>query len=418
MQAHDLASPLLQRAAVAAEVELTVQPRRRLIRHQPQRPPSIRRIGGAEPRGMAGAIGIAEAGDLLREDLDLPARRRQRMLDGILVEGAQQAAVVRHRGQGELAELPERIEIRRRQAAVGERLPRRAVEVPEPLSRAAALGEGLRATQPLRERREDRVIVARLAVGLGDLVHGDHERVGRSGADILALQRHGRGQDDVGVARRGGPGDLVHHEGIDARERPAQPVQVLVMVEGIAARPIDQPDVGIGEPLAVVVEASAGIEQHVGDARDRNEVANAVLALRQRRRHDRGVPPARVCERAQRIAIAAAREPDLAEHRRQHHRHPDRLLAMLGALQRVRGDHQHALARQATREGRDRVGADAANSRGPCRRLGLPVGAAHEVVLEDGPARAIALQEGGIVPSLRYQRMRHPQHQRGVGTRQ
>ena len=38
--------------------------------------------------------------------------------------------------------------------------------------------------------------------------------------------------------------------------------------------------------------------------------------------------------RAERIGEAAARQADLPQHRRQHDRHPDRLLAMLGALQR------------------------------------------------------------------------------------
>ena len=55
------------------------------------------------------------------------------------------------------------------------------------------------------------------------------------------------------------------------------------MMERVAARPIDELDIGIVQRAAVVVERLARIEQHVGDARHRNEVGDAVLALRQRR---------------------------------------------------------------------------------------------------------------------------------------
>ena len=57
--------------------------------------------------------------------------------------------------------------------------------------------------------------------------------------------------------------------------------EVLVVVEGVAAAPVHEPDVGVGEPLAVVVERLARVEQHVGDAGDRDERAHGVVALRQ-----------------------------------------------------------------------------------------------------------------------------------------
>ena len=43
-----------------------------------------------------------------------------------------------------------------------------------------------------------------------------------------------------------------------------------------------------------------------------------------------------VADRAERVVVAAARQADLAKHRREHRAHPDRLLAMLRALQRMR----------------------------------------------------------------------------------
>ena len=44
-----------------------------------------------------------------------------------------------------------------------------------------------------------------------------------------------------------------------------------MVVKRIAAGPVDQPDIGIGEPLAVVLERFSGTEQHVRHPRHRNE---------------------------------------------------------------------------------------------------------------------------------------------------
>ena len=54
-----------------------------------------------------------------------------------------------------------------------------------------------------------------------------------------------------------------------------------MVMERVAAGPVDQPDVGIGEPLPVVLERLPGTEQHVGDPRDRDEATSRIRALRQ-----------------------------------------------------------------------------------------------------------------------------------------
>ena len=118
------------------------------------------------------------------------------------------------------------------------------------------------------------------------------------------------------------------------------------MMERIAAGPVDQADVGIGAGLAVVAIGAAGMEQHVRDAGDRDEVGNAVAALRQRRHRHGVVAPPVIGDGAERIAVAAARQADLAQRSREHRAHPDRLLAMFGALQRVRDDDQRAASVQ------------------------------------------------------------------------
>src|SRR5271154_827647 len=85
------------------------------------------------------------------------------------------------------------------------------------------------------------------------------------------------------MARGGGPPGFVHDDRFGAAEGRDQPVEVLVMMKRIAAAPIDQPDIGIGEIASVILERRAGIEQHVRYARHRNEFRYRILAKRQSR---------------------------------------------------------------------------------------------------------------------------------------
>ena len=189
------------------------------------------------------------------------------------------------------------------------------------------------------------------------------------------------------------------------------------MVERVAARPIGQADVRVVHALAVVVERLARAQQHVGDARHGDERLDAVHALRQRRHRHRVAALAVVRQRAERVGVAAARQSQLPQRRGQHRAHPDRLFAMFGALQRMRHGHQHALARQQTRDPRDVRGRHAADRRGPGRILGLAVRAAHQVVLEAIPAFAEVAQERLVVPAIGHQLVHQRQHQRHVGAR-
>ena len=126
--------------------------------------------------------------------------------------------------------------------------------------------EVLKAMNAARRERRAGAVVTRLAERFGQLVHGDHQGIGRRAADIVALQGHRAGQHDIGVPRRGGPGDLVHHQRLDFRKGAPQAVEILVVMKRIAARPIDQADVGIAVLASVVDEALGGVQQHVGDA--------------------------------------------------------------------------------------------------------------------------------------------------------
>ena len=68
----------------------------------------------------------------------------------------------------------------------------------------------------------------------------------------------------------------LHDDGLRLLPGALQPVEVLVVMERIAAGPIDQLDVGIGVAAAVELVARAGIEQHVGDAGDRDHGARRI----------------------------------------------------------------------------------------------------------------------------------------------
>ena len=206
--------------------------------------------------------------------------------------------------------------------------------------------------QPAGDLGEDPVVVARLADRLARLLHGDQVGLAPAVADVVALERRGGGQHDVGHLGGRRPELLVEHDGVGLAPGLAQAVEVLVVMERVAARPVDEADVGIGVAAAVVVERLAGMQQHVGEARDRDELLHRVGALRQGRAgieragaaHDVGRPVAG--------AEAAARQADLAQHAGERHQRPERLLAVMAALQRPvdvdGGARRRHLARQAS----------------------------------------------------------------------
>jgi len=188
----------------------------------------------------------------------------------------------------------------------------------------------------------------------------------------------------------------VHDDGLRDIEGAPQPVDVLVMMERVAARPIDQLDIRVLQRAAVVFERLPRIEQHVADACHRNEVADAVLTLRQGRNRNGVGPAAGVAERAERVIVSAAGQADLAEHRREHCAHPHRLLAILRPLQRMRDRDQGAAARQSAGEVDDRGRANAGNIGRPCRVLWRMIVAAEQIAFEDVEAGAIARDKGAV----------------------
>ena len=139
-----------------------------------------------------------------------------------------------------------------------------------PLVAVAAFGEAVEEPEALGERAERLVVGAHLGWRLDRPVHRRDPGVGPAGGHVVALERGGRGEDDVGEARDRVPPRLVHDHGLGALPGARQAVQVLVVMERISAAPVDEAHVRERDAPAVVVDLTPRLEQHVGDTGDRH----------------------------------------------------------------------------------------------------------------------------------------------------
>ena len=187
------------------------------------------------------------------------------------------------------------------------------------------------------------------------------------------------------------------------------------MAERVAAGPEDQTNIGIGDLLAVVVDALSRIEQHVVEAVG---IGNRNL--------DRVVAGIDATQRGmlggQRTAIgvviaqpeAAARQPDLAQHGGQRHQHPVRLLAMVLALD-CPAAHQHgATLGHAARQLANIVSRHRGDLFRPFRGFRLLVLLAQEIRQELLEADRVSVDELFVVELFGIERMGQRQHQRGI----
>ena len=188
-----------------------------------------------------------------------------------------------------------------------------------------------------------------------------------------------------------------------------------MVVERVAAGPVDQANVRIAVALAVVVETGAGLLQHVGDARHRDEGADGVAALRHRGAGKLGVVVADHVGGAVADAEAAAGQTDLAQHGGDGDQRPVRLFAVVRTLQRPGNVHHGARAGRLAGQTRDALGRYAGDGGGPVGGLGLSVDIAAQVGGDAFKADAVAGQEGAVVAMLGQQCVRQGQQQGGVG---
>ena len=165
-------------------------------------------------------------------------------------EPTQPATDLRGQGQQQLACRPELLERRCRLPGLSQSFGQGSVDVAQPAVGIAAFAERRRrAPSRSSEIGEDLVVITRLRARFKDPVHGHDTWIVPRRADVVAFEGDGRGQDDVGVPGGRGPVRLMDDDGVRPREGPSQAAEVLVMMEGVAADPVDQPDVGVDQPL-------------------------------------------------------------------------------------------------------------------------------------------------------------------------
>ena len=236
---------------------------------------------------------------------------------------------------------------------------------------------------------------------------------------MVALKRGGRRQDDVGVARHRRPPRLTDNNRLRLLPGPQQPVQILVVMEHIAPGPVNEPNIGVDIVLAIIGKQAVGIQQHVGNASNRNNLLDRIRTPIQHRPVEPiGVRP-NGRDRAVSIAESTARQTDLAQYGGQADQHPERLLTVIRPLERPRGRDQRPLSRHPTRQPTDRLSRNPGHGRRPVGIFGLAVGVSHQVGSKLFKSDAAAGQKILIVQPLGDQGVGQPQHQGHIriGTR-
>ncbi len=133
------------------------------------------------------------------------------------------------------------------------------VDVLDPPVGAPTLGEPVADSEPPSQLGEDVVVVSGLGHRFDRLLHPEDEVVIAGPADVVSLQWGGGGEHDVAVAGQGVPERLVADGGVRGLPGPGQPVQILMMMERVPTRPVDESGVGVGVTAAVVVELLAAM---------------------------------------------------------------------------------------------------------------------------------------------------------------
>ncbi|MNV27189.1 hypothetical protein D3C71_1183290 [compost metagenome] len=256
------ASPDLARTRQGRGIQLAVQAVARLIRQQVQRP-LVRHVGAQpfrrrQPRGVSRAIGVAKASHHLRMEFDLARGRTQGMRRRIPPEGFEQHILRIGWRQLGMAALPEFVERRQRHAPLGAAAAHAFVYVAAPAHLVAPGGERLMKARAPRQLGKDIEVVAGLALRGHRPMHGEYIGIARRTAHVAAFERRRGRQHDVRAARQRRPPGFMHDHGFGLAPCVPEPVLVLMVMEGISSRPIDQPDVRVGVPRAVEFVFGAG----------------------------------------------------------------------------------------------------------------------------------------------------------------
>ncbi len=392
----------------------------------------MRTLGFFHPHGMALAVLVAKAFDLATEDLDEAGGRAQCVDLGIVAEVG-----VAHPGfafgEQHITFFPEFGKRRHREFFQAVFLAAVFVEFFNPLHFVHATGVFLLAVKAAAQALEDLEIRARVEQRVDQLVHRQHTAVAvrAVGVDVVALKVGAGGQHDVGKAAGGGPVVVDGHHGFQLAVSQLHAVALRLAVPLVAAaedRHLVRGELDLG---AIEVDLLAGLQQRVNDAGNRHGRAVAlvigvvVLGFAARVEVEResawhGCPRRRHTDRTVvvRVADAATRQTDLAQHGGQHGTHPVRLFAMLLALNGPAEDQLGAALGHQPRQLANTLGRHTTDGRCPFRRfLNLVFGLALQVGQETIEAQGVGLEEILVVEVFLDQHMGDGQHHGHVGHR-
>ncbi len=150
--------------------------------------------------------------------------------------------------------------------------------------------------------------------------------------DILSLIRCCRGKHDVGVLCSRRPPGFMNDHRLRLLPGLTQPIQILVVMERIAATPINQADIRVTALVSVKAVGLPRIEQHIGNTGNGYKIRHGIVPTRQGGAWESFERYTDTADRPVAIPYTATRQPDLAQHRSQGCCHPIRLLSMLGTL--------------------------------------------------------------------------------------
>ena len=252
-------------------------------------------------------------------------------------------------------------------------------------------------------------------------MHREHVelRIVAAHFQIVALVAGGGRQHDVGMLGGGGPVRLVDHDGVRPLPGFDQVIGVLMLVEGVAARHIHHFHLGVSDLGTVEVDGFARVAQAFGDARHRDRRRGVLRRVAGGDAGDDAALGGRAAAGGIVIAEAeaAARQADLAEHRRHRHQQPVLLFAVVLALNAPAAHDHGAMLRHLARQTAQRVGIDAADVGRPFGGFRHAVALAQQVGLELVEADGVGFQEVRVMQLLGQQRVGDADQHGAVGIR-
>src|SRR5262245_18459301 len=133
----------------------------------------------------------------------------------------------------------------------------------QPFHLCTPFGELYTEAQALSEQAINSVIGSGIPDRFDGFLHGEVKAVSRRRTGIVAFQRCRTRQYNVCTPCCWGPPRLMDDDGFRLLLGTQEAVQIFDFMEGIAAAPVDQPNVWIGQPATIKIKGGPRIEQHI-----------------------------------------------------------------------------------------------------------------------------------------------------------